>query len=420
MAASIIYDVNENITKLIEVCANTLKTKMVHQDDPTKSNPFLTYLENFDGIYKKVLKVDDKTEPSSFLRYFTEVYEANKKEILKDYNDDLWITGGKVIIQYGSHKLDGMEKEKRAKTEKINIRLTSIYITALSLRKDTLESIKKDKLSEHIEILYPKIIKLYLYRIFTNCTLDSDEKKVLYDFDKKMTVELGTGDKEINTEPSSALMDEMAKKQVQQRGGGKNIMEKIQGVLANKNLHKMIGEVYEEATKSEPSMETLGNVMTKLSDRKFMSSLMEEMPKEGTVVPSISDSVKTLVGSMPGGEELVKKFGSGAIDGMLGAATKIIEGGKTDMIGIINSVSQDPVMSKMISGAMQGVDKTSFDNLLNSDLAKKIMTSDQADKLTATLSDMATPVTASSVVVSTVVSTAAAMESDDSDLKRRT
>lgn len=86
-------------------------------------------------------------------RYFMQVFEANKDELVKGYEFDSWLENGDIKIVFGS--------ENPQSSHKGFIPLSQIYSAAK-------KCVSKAKSSEDQMIIYPQILILHLYRIFNS------------------------------------------------------------------------------------------------------------------------------------------------------------------------------------------------------------------------------------------------------------
>lgn len=86
-------------------------------------------------------------------RYFAQVFNAHREEIMKGYEFDSWLENGDVKVVFGS--------ENPQSSHKGFIPLSEVY-------KAAKKCVCKAKNSEDQLIIYPQILLLHLYRIFSS------------------------------------------------------------------------------------------------------------------------------------------------------------------------------------------------------------------------------------------------------------
>lgn len=155
---------NKNIRSLFKRSAEIISKRKQDLLNLKKSVPELDNLNHYIQLY-------DRTEPLDHYPFFSLVYNRYRDEILT--GNDNWIIGSKkpIVIQFG----EGIREYSDLKNHKIMF--TDVYKMALELKdisEETMKGLTEENTS--LDIVYPTILRLHLYRIFFFLTDDADKK----------------------------------------------------------------------------------------------------------------------------------------------------------------------------------------------------------------------------------------------------
>lgn len=115
----------------------------------SEKSPLVSYLIKYRQIY-------NKTDKKQHIEYFSKIYKSNRNNILQGYANDGWLTGGSIVIMYGSEV--GVQTKGK-------IHLSTFYKMAC-------------KLQEQEDTQYSEFYMLYLYQIFKLVAPTKDHEKI--------------------------------------------------------------------------------------------------------------------------------------------------------------------------------------------------------------------------------------------------
>lgn len=253
---------DKSVTDLFKLCKNILKAGEKRKFTPSeRKNPFLNRLEKYEKIYLK-------TQPNEHTLYFEKIYEKNKKNILLGPQRDNWLVEGDIIISYGEEC--GVKVDAK-------LHLSSIYRTSVKMRDEIKEEMDGlPDVGDSVEITYPTVYLLFLYRIFWELVTSETDKK-------KLAVHINTLEGETglnrNVSNNDGLNDifEAATNMAEQVSGKKIARDKLPG---KNDFSKMLGQIVNDPK----TKHVLGTVMEKFKNTENIGDIMT------TLVDSLSSN----------------------------------------------------------------------------------------------------------------------------------
>lgn len=193
------------VIKLIDAICNVVKSK--HGNFiPSDAETIIDCAQAYKNIFTKM-------DPHEHYMYFEKLILDFRSEIVRGHIDDMWLRlkrSKPVIVQFGYNLLKNkdLDNDKRERLEKRRILISDAYKIALELEETTKSRIAKlgnDDINgiNKVDLVYPRIILLHLYRIFYILLEDSKDKDDIADFVKKLETELSVPEKDqlVGSEP---------------------------------------------------------------------------------------------------------------------------------------------------------------------------------------------------------------------------
>src|SRR5947209_2545967 len=258
--------INPNLTK---ISVNTAKT-----------NPALAAL-------KKYITTYNRTSPWEHIEFFMAVYQKYRSAIKIGYKNDEWLKVETVNIRYGDSK------------SPIRIPLSMIYNLACKIRdlvKEELKGLPDEMYEDKVELIYPDVFMLHLYRVFYECVIfhqnvkfkdDANEiKTIIQEIEKELKVE---PEAELNTTGSGMM------------GGIMNMATKVMGQLGikppeNAKLpsEQELGNVITSVFDNPNTKSVIGGIFNNLKDCTDIGQVMNKLA--GTLAdPKLSQAIKDTV-----------------------------------------------------------------------------------------------------------------------------
>jgi len=158
---------HSSILKLFEVCKNIQAAK-----DATnlklvggkKVNPIMKYFNNY-------VKVYNKTEAGEHIADVIAMFTRHRGSLLRGGDDDTWLREKGVVLQYS----DGLKA-----TQDIKIMFSAFYTSAIQVKETVekqLEGLGQEAFEDRVELLYPDILRLNLYRIIHEALKETSGKE---------------------------------------------------------------------------------------------------------------------------------------------------------------------------------------------------------------------------------------------------
>jgi hypothetical protein len=229
-----------------------------------KINPIVKYFNNYKRVY-------NKTDASEHVSDIQAMFKRNRIAILRG-DDDTWLKDRSVNLQYG----DGLKE-----TQDVKIMLSSFYNSALQVKKlieEQLEGLPQEAYEDKVELLYPDVFKLHLYRIISEAVSDEKDKATLKAIVKIIEKDLGIESESTpDTTPNFSLgnlISEATKLAKSQGVVGDNIK------LPNENeLTNMIGKLFNSPQLKETFGSILGDLQNVKSPDQLFGKIGESVKK---------------------------------------------------------------------------------------------------------------------------------------------
>lgn len=313
--AQIFCDLFDCLTKTLEIYES-------HKTRET-ANILLTHLEKFKRTYELSACNPDvcPTFPKNFLAYFREVFEENQDEILRGHDHTEWLTEKGVVIQYGKELIADRSKSKKVRD--IKIHLSAIYNTSIRLKDDMEEKLKSasaEEYSKHIELIFPDIIRLHLYRIFAKAVVDPEKVKRLVEIEMSIKKEIGKEDPNVE---EAKYGDEKARARAEKiksipgsalggAGGmaGEDIRKAMGRFFAMPGISSTITGMMEKAKTATNPTELIGEFIGKITSKEFAQEMEKARDGEGPADVSIEDGLKKALGPVMAEKEMNDILGS--------------------------------------------------------------------------------------------------------------
>jgi hypothetical protein len=334
-------------------------------------NIILTHLNNFVRAFRLSGKDTSNNDfPEIFLNYFREIFLANQEEILKDHHQTDWLANKGITVQFGEELKDDPNKFKKFRN--IKIHLSAIYNTSLRLREEMEEKLKSataDEYSKHLELIFPDIILLHLYRIFKNCSTDQEKIKKLTEIELAIKKEIGREKDEPSADEArygdvkSRSLAEKVKNSGPSLGSSAGIpgddIRKAMGRFFNMPvISGTISSMMEKAKVANDPSELIGEFIGKITSPEFTEEMAKARDAEDdgencsieegikkAIAPSISDKES---------EFLIGNIGT-FVDKAVAGASSLDTTGTPDQVltNLVSeiSASSPPVKTGMDSAA---------------------------------------------------------------------
>jgi hypothetical protein len=269
----------------------------------TMGNPTLASLNRYIKIYE--------TNPDLHRDYVADLYRKYRRDILKGWSNDGWLTDNTVSLTLGDDIL-GKGKKKLDTSRKYSVKLSSIYNNAVEMKKEAeerLNGLPDEEREKHEELNYPEGVLLYLYRLFHECAPKSDSEKI-GNIIRELEDELGL-EPEGNVESSGGIggiMDianqvlggNMKGFKLPNQKEVKTIFNKI---FSNPQTQSALGNI----TNNLKDCKDLGQALTKLTTTIDLKDMIQNVAE--TLSPETIEQARNLVESGPGVEASMKSTG---------------------------------------------------------------------------------------------------------------
>lgn len=268
------------VIKLIDAICNVVKSK--HGNFiPSDAETIIDCAQAYKNIFTKM-------DPHEHYMYFEKLILDFRAEIVKGHIDDMWLRlkrSKPVFVQFGYNLLKNkdLDADKRERLEKRRILISDAYKIALELEETTKNRMAKLGDGDinginKVDLVYPRIILLHLYRIFYLLLEDSKDKDDIADFVNKLEVELSVPEKDrlVGSEPWKKPEPAAASAS----GGDSSLF----GMATS--LMQKFGLPVPEGIKT-PSNEELTGVIKQVlgnpATSNLLKNVMSSIPKEGEV-----------------------------------------------------------------------------------------------------------------------------------------
>lgn len=252
-----------------------------------------THIENFVKLYDKV------DNPEGFYKHFEDLYNKNRKEILKGDTEDGWLQKSKIRLA------DGMNFKSESAREKARnkvIPLDIVYKQALKLKDEADEILEagdaEAKYKNHSE--HPEYILLHLYRIF-HCLIETADSETLLRhlnvLERGLKVELTAKDSLVKEEESNP----------------NGSLQKMFSVATN--LMESLGMKLPDHAKKPPSDAKVGEMLSKAMDNNIVKNIISVLDNSAGAGPGQPGQIKTLLDSATKDpSSLVDKFATAIVN----------------------------------------------------------------------------------------------------------
>jgi hypothetical protein len=205
-------------------------------------------------------------------------------------NDDKWLKEDDLVIQYTVEDTTDPELIKRAQKRKIPI--SFIYNCGCQIRDRMNKSLKGLPVKEnevHIELVWPDVLLLHLYRVLRECVDDVLDRSEVSRIVGVLEVELG--DKSEDPKPmneglipslAKTIMDSMNLNMTQISSNLPNendVMKTLEGVFGKndltKNLASQIGDIFQCGSITEG----VTKAVSKIQDPNFINTVNDMVMK---------------------------------------------------------------------------------------------------------------------------------------------
>jgi hypothetical protein len=250
---------DSEIKNFFDICVKILeshqKSQIISSDNHTLRN-----LQRYKIVY-------NMTEVETHIPYFQKLFRTYRDDLYEILKEDKWFMEENLVIQYGEEIED---PELRKRSEKRKIELSTIYKTAVQLRKTFEESVKglpESAREQSPELTYPQYFLLYLFRIF--CAIypqNKEVQKVVQSLEKDLGMSSASSRKTNNP-----LLD-MAENAKKLLGGGVNGNNNLLQSLLPADLklpsNEEMSSKLQQAMKDPLVSETLGATMNSVMGAK--------------------------------------------------------------------------------------------------------------------------------------------------------
>ena len=269
------------IKKFFDVCVKILES---HQKAFLSSdNHILRNLQRYRIIY-------NMTEVGTHIPYFQKLFRTYRDELLEVLKEDHWLQNENVVIQFGEELED---EDLRRRSEKRKIEISSIYKSAIQLRKTVEESLKglPDTAQEQTqELIYPEIFLLHLFRVlFSIYPQNKDIQRNIQTLEKDLGVSSNTSTKKANP-----LLENLAENAKQIFGNvlpnnlklpsNEEMSQKLEQAFKDPVVSETLGSTVSSLMNAKNLGEGIGAAMKSLENPKFMDGLFRAVqtliPKE--------------------------------------------------------------------------------------------------------------------------------------------
>ena len=227
--------------------------------------------------YKKCNERSEESDREDHGWIFKDLFERYKSKIILEYNGE-WLRKANIILQYGANR--------NVKND-LKFPLSYIFRAAIEISENSkriLKNVPDDIYVKHIEIIYPEIFLLHLYRIF----------RIICNIKIGNRIYIAT-DSEIKKLKNICL--ELSKKVgISEENKVNQSNNNINGLfnLAT-NIMRNIGiDVPEDATKNIDLDKTLGNVLNDPNTKNIITNLMGKIQKNNNIQDIVKDIASEL------------------------------------------------------------------------------------------------------------------------------
>jgi hypothetical protein len=281
------------IKKFFDVCVKILES---HQKSfLTSDNHVLRNLQRYRIIY-------NMTEVGTHIPYFQNLFRTYRDELLDVLKDDHWLKNENVVIQFGEELED---EDLRRRSEKRKIEISSIYRSAIQLRKTIEESLKglPDSAQEQTqELIYPEIFLLHLFRVlFSIYPQNKDIQRNIQTLEKDLGVSSQTSTKKTNpllenlTENAKQIFGNVLPNNLK-LPSNEEMSQKLEQAFKDPVVSETLGSTVNSLMNAKNLGEGIGAAMKSLENPKFMDGLFRAVqtliPKE--TLDSITKSTEQL------------------------------------------------------------------------------------------------------------------------------
>lgn len=281
---------DSEIKKFFDICVRILESYQKYQIVST-DNHTLRNLQRYKIVY-------NMTEVETHIPYFQKIFRMYRDDLYEILKEDKWLMDENLVIQYGEEIED---PDLRKRSEKRKIELSSIYKTAVQLRRTYEESVKglpESARDQSPELTYPQVFLLHLFRIFYAIYPQNKEVlKVVQSLEKDL------GMTSTNTKKMNNPLAEIAENAKKILGGGGANGNLLQGLLppdlklpSNEEMASKLQQAMKDPVVNETLGATMNSVMgaknigegislalKSLENPKFMEGLLKTV---NTLIPA--------------------------------------------------------------------------------------------------------------------------------------
>jgi hypothetical protein len=278
---------NTEIKKFFDVCTKILESHSKSFLGSSGSN-VLRNLQRYQTVY-------NMTDVETHIPYFQKMFRSYRDDILNVLRDDKWLQDENVVIQFGE-ELEDSELKKRSAKRKIEV--SSIYKSALQLRKSAEESLKglPEIAQERCqELIYPEIFLLHIFRILS----------AIYPQNKELQRNIQVLEKDLGcslSKKSGTPLESLAENAKQLLSGvlpgnfkipsNEEINQKFESAMKDPLVSETLGTTVNSLMNAKNLSEGIGLAMKSLENPKFMDGLMKAVQ---TMIPP--ETLETIVKS---------------------------------------------------------------------------------------------------------------------------
>jgi hypothetical protein len=275
------------IKKFFDICVRILESHQKQQILSTE-NHALRNLQRYKIVY-------NMTEVETHIPYFQKIFRMYRDDLYDVLKEDKWLMEENLVIQYGEEIED---PELRKRSEKRKIEISTIYKTAVQLRKTYEESVKglpDSARDESPELTYSHFFLLHLFRIFGAIYPQNKEvSKVVQTLEKELGMNSGS-----NFKPNNTILDlaENAKKLLGKDGTNPllslfptdlklptndEMANKLQQAMKDPVVNETLGATMSSVMGAKNIGEGISLALKSLENPKFMEGLLKTV---NTLIP---------------------------------------------------------------------------------------------------------------------------------------
>jgi len=260
-----------NLKNLIKTCQEILKS-----DPEAKSSVLAKYLNNYEKSLNPEIPI------SAHVSFVQECFFRFKKFIMVQKNFS-WIENESIMIIFG----DGSVRPSK----NMMIMFSAFYRTAKRLEErvqKSLEGMPDSMFQDRKELIYPDILLMYLYRLFSEVCSESD-KPFIMTIVKGLELELGmtsTSHPDVTSNPMMANVMSLATDVIKKSGlnvdpnmkmpNPMDLMNAFTGIVNNPKTQEILQDVMKNISSCK-DMGQISNVISKQMQNEKVLEIAKEI-----------------------------------------------------------------------------------------------------------------------------------------------